>query len=163
LKFSSEEKRFADRAAEICKFDLVSNMVNEFPELQGFMGERYALQKGEAVQVAKAINEHYMPRNSEDATPSSDAGAVLAIAEKVDTIVSCFAIGIIPSGSQDPYALRRQSTGIVQTILNKEWNISLEEIIYAALSLVEEAGILKKNKDDLAKELVSFFKLRIKH
>ncbi|MBU8879425.1 glycine--tRNA ligase subunit beta [Bacillus sp. FJAT-29790] len=163
LQFGSEEKISADRAAEICKFDLVSNMVYEFPELQGFMGEKYALQKGEKEAVAKAINEHYMPRNAEDQTPRSNVGAVLSIAEKMDTIASCFAIGIIPSGSQDPYALRRQATGIVQILLNKEWNIPLEALINAALDQVEEAGIAKKDKEEMAKEMISFFKLRIKY
>ncbi|MBY0122323.1 glycine--tRNA ligase subunit beta [Bacillus sp. S/N-304-OC-R1] len=163
LELSSEEKQTADRASEICKFDLVTNMVYEFPELQGFMGEKYALQKGEKPAVAIAINEHYMPRNAEDNTPASNAGAALSIAEKMDTIAACFAIGIIPSGSQDPYALRRQATGIVQTLINKEWNIPLEWLINSALSLAEKAGIAKKSICELSNELTSFFKLRIKH
>lgn len=163
LNFTSDDKNFANRAAEICKFDLVSNMVYEFPELQGFMGEKYALQKGEIQAVAKAINEHYMPRNAEDQTPASNAGAALSIAEKMDTIASCFAIGIIPSGSQDPYALRRQATGIVQTLLNKEWAVTVEWVINASLKLIEEAGIAKKAVDEIGKEMVAFFKLRIKH
>ena len=119
LSFSSQDKVDADRAAEICKFDLVTNMVNEFPELQGVMGERYARQKGESEAVAIAINEHYMPRNAEDDTPATEVGAVLSVADKMDTICSFFAIGMIPSGSQDPYALRRQATGIVQILLHK--------------------------------------------
>ncbi len=131
---TQEQQSDADRAAEICKFDLVTNMVYEFPELQGFMGERYALQKGEKEAVAKAINEHYMPRNADDATPASDVGAALSIAEKMDTIASFFAIGMIPSGSQDPYALRRQATGVVQTLISKEWDIALEEIFAQAVS-----------------------------
>ncbi|MFC0415728.1 glycine--tRNA ligase subunit beta [Cytobacillus solani] len=163
INFNSDDKGFADRAAEICKFDLVSNMVYEFPELQGFMGEKYALQKGENLAVAKAINEHYMPRNAEDQTPASNAGAALSIAEKMDTIASCFAIGIIPSGSQDPYALRRQATGIVQTLLTKEWAISLEWIISTSLQLIEDAGIAKKAVEEISKEIIAFFKLRIKH
>jgi len=163
LHFSKEESDTANRAAQICKFDLVSNMVYEFPELQGFMGEKYALQKGETGGVAKAINEHYMPRNAEDSAPSSNAGSALAIAEKMDTIVSFFAIGIIPSGSQDPYALRRQATGIVQILLNKEFAISFEEILNADLTQIEEAGIAKKDKTELTKEISSFFKQRIKH
>ncbi|WP_313798241.1 glycine--tRNA ligase subunit beta [Cytobacillus sp.] len=163
LHFTSDDKNFANRAAEICKFDLVSNMVYEFPELQGFMGEKYALQKGENQAVAKAINEHYMPRNAEDQTPASNAGAALSIAEKMDTIASCFAIGIIPSGSQDPYALRRQATGIVQTLLNKEWAVTLEWVINASLQLIEEAGIAKKAVEEIRKEVIAFFKLRIKH
>jgi glycyl-tRNA synthetase beta chain len=163
LQFSTEEKTAADRTAEISKFDLVSHMVYEFPELQGFMGEKYALQKGENELVSKAINEQYMPRNAEDDTPQSNVGAAIAIAEKLDTIASCFAIGIIPSGSQDPYALRRQATGIVQTLLNKKWRLSLESLINQSLDFVIEAGIQKKEKVKLQRDLVNFFKLRIKY
>lgn len=163
LNLGKEEKEVADRAAEISKFDLVSHMVYEFPELQGYMGEKYALQKGEKEAVACAINEHYMPRNAEDRTPESNAGAVLAIAEKMDTIVSSFAIGIIPSGSQDPYALRRQASGIIQTLLAKNWNVSLEKMIDLELNLIKEAKFAKKDKEDISNELINFFKLRIKH
>jgi len=163
LHFSADEKAYADRAAEICKFDLVSNMVYEFPELQGFMGEKYARQKGEAEAVSLAINEHYMPRNADDDVPSTEIGAVLSIAEKVDTISSFFVIGSIPSGSQDPYALRRQATGIVQILLQKNWQINLEEILSQSLSLLEADGVLKAELETIKQELISFFKLRLKH
>jgi glycyl-tRNA synthetase beta chain len=163
LNFTDEEKQTAERAAEICKFDLVTNMVNEFPELQGHMGEKYARQKGEKEAVAVAINEHYMPRNADDRAPEGNAGAVLSIAEKVDTIASFFSIGMIPSGSQDPYALRRQATGIVQTFLHKDWKIQLEDLIQQSLLLLEAEGIVKQNLETLSQELIAFFKLRIKH
>jgi len=163
LDFTDEQKQSADRAAEICKFDLVTNMVYEFPELQGFMGEKYARQKGEKEAVAVAINEHYMPRNAEDETPSSDVGAVLSIAEKVDTITCFFAIGLIPTGSQDPYALRRQATGVVQTLLHKKWKIQLEDIIDQSLSLLVVDKVVKQSREDIKLELISFFKLRLKH
>lgn len=163
LDFADQDKKTADRAAEICKFDLVTNMVYEFPELQGFMGEKYALQKGESKEVATAINEHYMPRNAEDSTAVSKAGAALAIADKLDSIVSTFAIGKIPSGSQDPYALRRQATGIVQTLIEMDWNIPLEKLINTAVALVEDAGFSKLNIPELKQELITFFKLRLKH
>jgi glycyl-tRNA synthetase beta chain len=163
LEFTTEQQQDAGRAAEICKFDLVTNMVYEFPELQGFMGEKYARQKGEKEAVAKAINEHYMPRNAEDQIPPSDIGAVLSVAEKVDTIVSFFAIGLIPSGSQDPYALRRQATGVVQILLQKSWQMDLEEMVKQSLALLEADGILKKSVEDITNEVISFFKLRLKH
>jgi glycyl-tRNA synthetase beta chain len=163
LDFSEEEQKLADRAAEISKFDLVTNMVYEFPELQGFMGEKYAQQKGEDVRVAKAINEHYMPRNAEDNTAESNVGAVLAIVEKLDTIASTFAIGVIPSGSQDPYALRRQATGIVQTLIHKNWDIELEKLIQISIDMIEESKFGKLDRLELEKELISFFKLRLKH
>lgn len=163
INVTEEEKIAVNRAAEICKFDLVTNMVYEFPELQGQMGERYALQKGEGELVASAINEHYMPRNSEDQTPPSNVGAMLAIADKLDTISSFFAIGKIPSGSQDPYALRRQASGIIQILLAKKWTVSFEEILTISLKLVEQAGIQKKEIEEIQAELKTFFKLRIKH
>ncbi|CAM3809570.1 glycine--tRNA ligase subunit beta [Mesobacillus zeae] len=158
-----EAAKAADRAAKICKFDLVTQMVYEFPELQGIMGEKYAVQKGESEAVAHAINEHYMPRNADDSTAESDAGAVVAISDKLDTIVSFFAIGVIPSGSQDPYALRRQAAGIAQTLVGKNWGVPLESLIGLSLSLVSEAGIAKRDNEEIYKDLCQFFKLRIKH
>ncbi|MCM3586299.1 glycine--tRNA ligase subunit beta [Mesobacillus maritimus] len=163
LGLNAETATAINRTAEISKFDLVSQMVYEFPELQGIMGEKYALQKGESSIVAKAINEHYMPRNAEDSTPESDTGAVVSIAEKLDTICSFFAIGVVPSGSQDPYALRRQATGIVQTLINKQWSLSLELLIGLSLDLVDESGILKRTNKEVYEDLAHFFGLRIKH
>ena len=163
LSFSSQDKVDADRAAEIGKFDLVTNMVNEFPELQGVMGERYARQKGESEAVAIAINEHYKPRNAEDDTPATEVGAVLSVADKMDTICSFFAIGMIPSGSQDPYALRRQATGIVQILLHQNWTIGLEELIQESLSLLNEDGKIKQKIEAVMDDLVTFFKLRLKY
>lgn len=163
LTFNEEDQKTADRAAEISKFDLVTHMVYEFPELQGFMGEKYARQKGESESVAVAINEHYMPRNADDSTPKSNSGAVLSLAEKLDTIVSFFAIGNIPSGSQDPYALRRQASGIVQILINKEWNVSLTDLLRLSIGAIKEKGIGEKREEELQLELVSFFKLRLKH
>lgn len=163
LTFNEDDKKTADRAAEISKFDLVTHMVYEFPELQGFMGEKYARQKGESEDVAVAINEHYMPRNAEDSTPKSNSGALLALAEKLDTIVSFFAIGNIPSGSQDPYALRRQASGIVQILINKEWNVSLTDLLRLSILSIKEKGIGEKGEEELLLELVTFFKLRLKH
>ena len=163
LSFSSQDKVDADRAAEIGKFDLVTNMVNEFPELQGVMGERYARQKGESEAVAIAINEHYKPRNAEDDTPATEVGAVLSVADKMDTICSFFAIGMIPTGSQDPYALRRQATGIVQILLHQNWIIGLEELIQESLSLLNEDGKVKQKMEAVTDDLVTFFKLRLKY
>ncbi|THE15431.1 glycine--tRNA ligase subunit beta [Bacillus timonensis] len=163
LELDSETQNKANRAAEICKFDLVTNMVYEFPELQGVMGERYARLSGEESEVAVAINEHYMPRHADDASPASTVGALISLADKLDTIVGCFSIGIIPTGSQDPYALRRMASGVVQILLDKGWNISLEELFEYVLSLFVEANIAKLEKQEIEKELVQFFKLRIKH
>ncbi|MBM7691795.1 glycyl-tRNA synthetase beta chain [Peribacillus deserti] len=163
LNLSEKEQSQTDRAAEIGKFDLVSHMVYEFPELQGFMGEKYARLKGEDAEVAAAINEHYMPRNAEDAVPPSVIGSVLSIAEKLDTIASCFSIGIIPTGSQDPYALRRQASGIVAVLEKTKWNLPLEDLLDMSLDIIEEEGFAKKSRADIRIDLRSFFKMRIKH
>ncbi|MFD0048310.1 glycine--tRNA ligase subunit beta [Actinomycetes bacterium NPDC127524] len=158
-----DQKTSALRAAEIAKFDLVTHMVYEFPELQGYMGEKYALIKGEKSEVAQAINEHYMPRHADDNVPSSSIGAVLSVAEKMDTIVSFFAIGVIPTGSQDPYALRRQASGIVQILLEKKWDLTAEQIMDLALASIEGKGILKREASEVKSDLLTFFKARVKH
>ena len=128
---STEELADLQRAAEIYKFDLVTNMVGEFPELQGIMGEKYARLNGEKPAVARAIKEHYMPTSSEGELPESAIGAVLAIADKLDSIFSFFTVGMIPSGSNDPYALRRQAYGVVRIIEAKNWAFPLVNLQHA--------------------------------
>ncbi|MHA7962737.1 glycine--tRNA ligase subunit beta [Paenibacillus sp. CAU 1782] len=150
------------RAAEICKFDLVSQMVYEFPELQGIMGEDYARKLGEREAVAKAVNEHYQPRFSGDAVPSGIVGAIVSLADKIDTITGCFSIGIIPTGSQDPYALRRQAAGIVAILLASPFKLKLDELFGLSLGVHEQRG-LKRSADDVRKELNDFFALRVKN
>jgi len=161
LNVNSTTKEHALRTAMICKFDLVTQMVNEFPELQGFMGEKYALKHGENEIVAKAIKEHYMPRHAEDELPSTDVGAIVSIADKLDTLVSFFAIGSIPSGSQDPYALRRQTLGIVQTLIEKNWKLDIEKLFNEALNVVEDK--VKREKSEILRDLLTFLKLRLKY
>ncbi|WP_338789441.1 glycine--tRNA ligase subunit beta [Metabacillus sp. FJAT-53654] len=158
LLVSNEEKQDIKRAASICKFDLVTHMVYEFPELQGKIGEKYARLSGEKESISVAINEHYMPRHAEDAAPESTVGAVVALADKLDTIVGFFAIGKIPTGSQDPYALRRQASGIVQILLTKKWKLELPELFQIALDLYGDKAI-----EAAAQELLSFFRLRLKY
>jgi glycyl-tRNA synthetase beta chain len=128
------------RAAYLCKADLLSSMVYEFPELQGIMGRYYALKSGEAEEVSQAIFEHYLPRFAGDILPATATGLVLSLSEKIDNLVGCFAIGIKPSGSQDPYALRRQALGIVNIIINKQLHLNLKEVLgksYAGFSRIE--------------------------
>ncbi|ERI09908.1 glycine--tRNA ligase subunit beta [Aneurinibacillus aneurinilyticus] len=162
-KLSAAEKEKLQRAATINKFDLVSQMVYEFPELQGIMGERYARLAGEDETVAHVIFEHYLPRFAGDRLPETNEGAVLSIADKLDTIVGCFAIGIIPTGSQDPYALRRQATGIVQIMLDKQLPISLDELFEGTLSILESKSLLKRDKGEILQDLCEFFALRLKN
>ncbi|WP_336771723.1 glycine--tRNA ligase subunit beta [Paenibacillus sp. MMO-58] len=152
----------ASRAADICKFDLVTQMVYEFPELQGIMGEDYARKAGESEAVAKAINEHYQPRFAGDRAPASLVGAIVSLADKMDTIAGCFSIGIIPTGSQDPYALRRQASGIVQIILAQGLDLELTDLFDAALQVHEARG-MKRGADEIRKDLNDFFALRVKN
>ncbi|RAP76695.1 glycine--tRNA ligase subunit beta [Paenibacillus montanisoli] len=152
----------AARTAAICKFDLVTQMVYEFPELQGIMGEDYARKAGESEAVAKAINEHYQPRFAGDRAPASLVGALVSLADKIDTIVGCFSIGILPTGSQDPYALRRQAAGIVQIVLAHGLKLPLSTLFDLALE-VHAARTLKRDAADIRKDLYEFFSLRVKN
>lgn len=152
---------WVSRAADICKFDLVTQMVYEFPELQGVMGEDYARKAGEPEAVAQAINEHYKPRFAGDPAPVSLVGSIISLADKLDTLVGCFGIGIIPTGSQDPYGLRRQATGIVQILLDVP--LTLHTILTITLDVYEQAGLLKREREEASKEWYEFFGLRVKH
>lgn len=151
------------RTIHLAKADLMSNMIGEkeFTKLQGFMGHQYALVAGEDRNVALGIEEHYLPRFQGDSLPTTLEGAVAGIADKVDTLVGCFGIGLIPSGSKDPYALRRATQGIVSVILNSKLNISLKEIINLSISIYEIKGILKNSKEQVFKDVYEFFKQRI--
>lgn len=162
LQVSATKVITCQRAAKICKFDLVTNMVNEFPELQGYMGELYALKQGEEPAVAKAISEHYLPRFSGDQLPSSLAGQVVSIADKLDNIVGAFIIGRIPTGSLDPLGLRRAATGIVQIIQEEQTSLLLDQLFTYAIDCYKESGLLFKERKLLIEELSAFFELRIK-
>ncbi|MFB5266172.1 glycine--tRNA ligase subunit beta [Paenibacillus enshidis] len=162
LGASADTGESVSRAADICKFDLVTQMVYEFPELQGVMGEDYARKAGEKEEVAKAVFEHYQPRFAGDDVPSTLAGAIVSIADKLDTITGCFSIGIIPTGSQDPYALRRQAAGIVQIVLERELSVGLPELFTIALDIHQNFGSMKRSAEEVRKDLHEFFGLRVK-
>ncbi len=158
--FSYEDKKEETlRAAKLSKADLVTNMVFEFTELQGVMGREYAKVAGENEIVSEAIFEHYLPRFSGDELPKTKSGIVLSIADKLDSIAGFFAINIQPTGSQDPYALRRQALGIIHIIMDKNIKVSLKEIIHSAL----EGYAFEFHKDKVALEMVEFFNQRIKN
>lgn len=162
-RIGSQNVSLVNRAADICKFDLVTQMVGEFPELQGLMGEVYALHHGEEQEVAQAIKEHYYPRFAGDQLPDTSTGLIVSMADKLDTIVSCFAIGLIPSGSQDPYALRRQALGLVQMMAERSLDLTLHELLELAVDTVQASGLKIKDKASLLVELQEFFALRVKH
>ncbi|MFP7335579.1 glycine--tRNA ligase subunit beta [Shouchella clausii] len=159
----AQERQTVERAAAIAKFDLVTYMVGEFPELQGRMGQEYAEKAGETPQVAKAIYEQYLPRFAGDKVPETEAGAVLALADKLDTVVSCFSIGLIPTGSQDPYALRRQATGIIHILLQTEMPLTLKNMAVHALDSIAKKGFMTEKVETTKQELISFFANRLKH
>ena len=149
------------RAAQICKADLVSQVVVEFPKLQGVMGRIYATRADEPERVASAIEEHYRPTRSGGKLPETIAGAILAVADKIDSICGCFAVGLIPTGASDPYALRRQGIGIVLTMLDKDFTFSLSELIHTNITLFEE----KKSRGlkPAADKVYAFFRDRMVH
>lgn len=126
---TDEEKRDVARSAEIYKFDLLTGMVGEFDELQGVMGEKYALLAGENANVSAAIREHYMPTSAEGELPETKVGSVLAAADKIDSVLSFFNVGLIPSGSNDPYALRRAVQGLIRIIEKMNWHFDLSLFI----------------------------------
>ncbi|CDQ18031.1 glycine--tRNA ligase subunit beta [Halobacillus karajensis] len=156
----AEQMTKAKRAAEICKFDLVTQMVDEFTELQGVMGEKYARIFGEEEEVAMAINEHYMPRQASGAVPSTTIGSIVSIADKLDTIVGSISIGIIPTGSQDPYGLRRQALGILQTLTAQGWSIPVEKLIDLVHQFYYELDLPTREKKDVRNDLQEFFQVR---
>ncbi|MEN6389430.1 MAG: glycine--tRNA ligase subunit beta [Syntrophomonas sp.] len=150
-----------ERAAALCKADLLSSMVYEFPELQGVMGRYYALVKGEEQEVSQAILEHYLPRYAGGELPVTGTGMVLSLSEKFDNLVGCFAIGIKPTGSQDPYALRRQALGIVNIVLERSLDIDIKECCLVAYDSFE--GIKPENsREDTAREVLDFILQRLR-
>ena len=133
-----EQIKQASRAAWLCKADLVTQMVYEFPELQGIIGGYYADHSGEDPEVGLAIKEHYRPAFSGDSPPSSPVGSIVSIADKLDTILGCIGVGLLPSGSEDPYGLRRHSLGIIQTIISQNWQVSLDKLIQKGINLLKD-------------------------
>jgi len=146
------------RTCLLCKADLVTGMVGEFPKLQGIVGREYARLSKERPEVAEAIYEHYLPGFAGDRIPSSPIGDIVSIADKMDTIVGCFGVGLVPTGTADPFGLRRQALGIIRIILEKKYSISLR-------GLIEESGKQLKEKMErpvgqVNEEVLDFFRVR---
>ncbi|MEI6286431.1 MAG: glycine--tRNA ligase subunit beta [Bacillota bacterium] len=146
-----------DRAAYLCKADLLTGMVGEFDELQGLMGSVYARASGEPELVCAAIGEHYYPRFSGDQLPQSEAGIIVSIADKIDNICACFSKGLIPTGSQDPYALRRQALSVVLMLTDGELNIAFGALVNFALELLNVVD------EKISADLTTFAALRVKN
>ena len=161
LGASAAEKKAAQRAAKLAKADLVTGMVMEFTELQGVMGKEYARLDGEGEEVALAIDEHYMPRFAGDELPQTKAGIIVSLADKMDNIVATFSRGLIPTGSQDPFALRRQALGLVNSIIKAELSLSLVDLVSWAMDLLalKETKAREKMQTDVA----DFMRLRLKN
>jgi len=160
LSLEERDKTEAVRAGYLSKADLITSMLGqkEFTKLQGYIGKYYALQSGESAAVAEGIMEHYYPRGMSDGLPKTLSGALAAVADKVDTVCGIMGIGLIPTGSNDPYALRRAANGVIQILAGRGWNISLEEMIAYSLSLYQRKNIdVSKRRE----EIVSYFRQRV--
>ena len=159
LGLSPESREMTVRAAQFCKADLLTHMVGEFPKLQGIMGREYALADGEPKEVAHAIAEHYAPRSAEGALPETETGIALGLTEKLDSLAACFAAGLEPTGSQDPYALRRSAQGLIRIILERKLTLSLR----SAVETAEQALPAQLRQPDLVSRVMDFLANRLYH
>ncbi|MCT7835469.1 MAG: glycine--tRNA ligase subunit beta [Lactobacillus iners] len=157
INLSSSELADFDRAADIYKFDLVTNMVGEFAELQGIMGTHYAELAGERKAVSQAIKESYLPSSADGDLPITKIGSLLSIADKLDTIIAFFGAGMIPNSSNDPYALRRSAYGIVRILINQSWNISIEDALKDIIALLKGKTVAKLPNDEATQAEISDF------
>ncbi|PSB56561.1 glycine--tRNA ligase subunit beta [Chamaesiphon polymorphus] len=151
-----------DRAALLCKADLVTQMVGEFPELQGIMGSKYAIANGETPEVATAIFEHYLPRNAEDSLPQTLTGQIVGIADRLDTLVCIFGLGMLPTSSSDPFALRRAANAIVNIVWNANLGINLEQLIARIVTQFSQIRT-QVNTAELTQQLQDFFIQRLRN
>jgi len=161
LSISEDEFKKVIRAAEICKFDLTTNMVNEFTELQGVIGEKYALNFGEDKEVAQAIREHYLPNHAAGKLPESLIGAIVSVADKLDTVAGTIYIGLTPTSSHDPYGLRRQTIGILRILEEWKWDISVSELFNIPFELFNELSLKVDSEKDAKETLLEFIKYRV--
>ena len=158
-QFSPQNAELTSRAATLAKCDLETGMVYEFPELQGVMGREYALLEGEDPRVANAIYEHYLPIQAGGELPSDDIGAFISLADKIDTICGCFSVGLIPTGTADPYALRRSAIGILAIIMDRGYSISIPDFVSKAVQLLETKR--QRAAEEIVDDVVKFIRLRL--
>jgi glycyl-tRNA synthetase beta chain len=164
LELSAEQQQQIDRTALLCKADLVTQMVGEFPELQGIIGEKYALTQGEHPEVAQGIREHYLPRNAEDSLPQGLCGWVVGIADRLDTLVAIFGLGMIPTGSSDPFALRRAANAVVDMIWQDNLKLDLGELLATVVTDFQATygSVAKLSGAELLAQLQDFFLKRLR-
>ncbi len=167
LGFSTAAREAAERAAYLSKADLLTRMVYEFPELEGIMGREYALLSGEPPEVAEALEEHYRPRRSGEAPPGTAVGRILALADRMDDLVGGFATGKRPTGSEDPYGLRRQAIGVIEILESSPWDLSLEWLVRETLRVYREGegavlDLPPEGEREVEAELWSFFEARFR-
>ncbi len=162
LNIDKKNKNKILRCAHLCKADLMSSIVYEFPELQGKAGKIYAELDEEDPEVAVGIDEHYKPRNAEDTLPESLPGKIVGISDKIDTIAGCFSINLIPTGSLDPYQLRRFSLAIINIILQNKFSLNIKELIIFSLNLYKKNGFINEIKKEKIEEIFNFIKNRFK-
>jgi len=158
-KVAPEKADLVDRTAILSKADLESQMVYEFPELQGVMGREYATIQGENPEVALGIYEHYLPRFAGDDIATTVTGAIVGIADRLDTIVGCFGIGLIPTGSEDPYGIRRDVLGLLRTISEKGFRLSLSELVDASAELLSDR--MERPAEEVKKDVITFIRQRL--
>ena len=160
LQISEVDHQLVDRTAQLCKADLVTQMVKEFPELQGQMGYYYAISSQEPLAVATGIREHYQPKGASDSLPTSLIGKIIAISDRIDTLVGIFGLGIVPTGSSDPFALRRAATGVVQIVWDSDFALNLPQLLQGAISIYAEKNLLAKPISEVLENLHKWFKQR---
>ena len=160
LEITEADQALIDRTAQLAKADLVTQMVKEFPELQGQMGYYYALSSGEPVAVATGIREHYQPKGAGDTLPTTLTGQVIAISDRIDTLVGIFGLGIVPTGSSDPFALRRAATGVVQIAWESGFALDLPKLLQEAIAIYAEKNLLAQPAETVLENLYKWFKQR---
>jgi glycyl-tRNA synthetase beta chain len=147
-----------ERASHLCKADLVTGMVGEFPKLQGIVGREYARLSKERPEVSEAIYEHYLPGFAGDRLPSGPVGDIVSMADKMDTIVGCFGVGLVPTGTADPFGLRRQALGIIRILLEKKYSLSLRGLIEASEGQLKEK--MERPVEEVRNDVLDFFRVR---
>ncbi len=157
-RIDPELRELVERTSLICKADLVTGMVGEFPKLQGIVGREYARLSGEKPEVAEAIYEHYLPGFAGDRLPSGPIGDIVSIADKMDTVVGCFGVGLVPTGTADPFGLRRQAMGIIRIVIEKKHPISLKGLIEESQRQLEEK--MERPVEQVKEEVLDFFRVR---